>query len=121
MTHVTHNFNDLNIASIRISKLRDLMKEYEPTSFETKVETNHYLTLWSLTITLIILYVCSKCGLFRLFKRLITPKPQNNIVYALRDLNSEAINNELVEEGSFLTADSNATPNTLVTNLLGKV
>lgn len=85
MNHVTHNLNDLNIASIRISKLREIMNQYEPTSFDVSSNHYHFIGMWTLIITLVCLYVSVKCGLCTCIKNCLAPK-KNNTVLALQDI-----------------------------------
>lgn len=85
LTHITHHINDLNVASIRISKLRDFMREFEPVTFKDDVTDHyHHFGLWGLTVTLLILYVCVKFGILICNKIRLTTKKSNKI-YAIKE------------------------------------
>jgi len=92
LSHVTHNLNDLNTASIRISKLSDLMKEYEPSKFDVSQNHYHFAGMWTVIIIILCLYICSKCGLFKVIKNSLKPK-KDNVIYALEDVSSPDQNN----------------------------
>lgn len=87
MTHVTHQLNDLNTASIRISKLKEIMDKYEPTNFESESLTSSYvydIIIITLLIVLLILYILVKCKLFRKFRN----QDNSNVILALGDISS---------------------------------
>lgn len=55
INHVTHQMNDLNMASIRITKLRQLMKEYQPTNFRPSSNNYNADDVYTISVLIIII------------------------------------------------------------------
>lgn len=98
LKHVTHQMNDLNIASIRITKLREIMQSYEPSNFNSEFydDNNLYnVLLLTIVILLICIYSLAKCGVIkRIRKCLATPENTNESPLALEDVTPRLENNE---------------------------
>lgn len=94
MHHMTHQMNDLNVASIRISKLKELMNQYETSNISIENSRGygwqHYFIGLSI-VFIIVMYIFIKCKCSKLskFRRsdVTTEGPSVNI--NLETLNSD--------------------------------
>lgn len=92
LKHVTHHMNDLNVASIRISKLRQLMKDYEPTNFaEDNHQVDYTLKFFVLIVIVLLLmtYVFAKCGILKCTRRIVNRRDNRHVAIALESGASE--------------------------------
>lgn len=97
MKHVTHQMNDLNTASIRISKLKDLRSNYEPTNFDIVNESSsvYNMPILFIILLLILLYIINKCGIIKMLRVCLTKtNSEREVELALGDVVTEQINTD---------------------------
>lgn len=80
LKHVTHQMNDLNTASIRINKLKEMMTNFKPTTFDVDPdEANVYnMTILIILLLVILMYIMSKCGIIKRVRICILPNEDNS-------------------------------------------
>lgn len=88
LNHVNHQINDLNSASIRISKLRNLMNDFESARAQeasTKSHTVYETMLLILVVIVVLFIILTKLGLVERIRKGINKPNDSHVVLALRE------------------------------------
>lgn len=74
LNHVTHRMGDLNTASIRLQKLKELMDQFHPTEFDASESHHRFMQVLIIIIlfVIVIIWALSKCGILRCIRNCVS-------------------------------------------------